>query len=543
MSMDYSDHEHIEEKTRSVPQGTEPPQTPTSHTEQSTQSDQKPDQAAQDAHQQIQDIAIQIGEDPARLKKHRDVSTVLERMKEGLTASVHISRPRFWSKLTLDDLGLSVGNTLAVSEAANTVLNTYFRLGRRSLLPKEYQDKLNLVETSARQCIAKHSFKSHWGSFVPLTLYPAWKEANAEVEAEFWRVRDEIVEHYEEIIDQVVEESRPLAEDAWRRVTLGTALNTQHDALSREVVEEIVAQLQAAEGKEHFVSNYLAAIRAAMPKQWDIKDGFSYEVERGVIPLPSLLARDMEHADRIYQERALQDAKTRAELEAIEAQRRAEMHRLTLQQQQEREELSRRLYAEQERQRLQLEMEQDVLRDARRQKERLVQEFYTGIVQQINALIAETTEQIQTSLEKHEGILHGRASVQLTNLIKRLEKFNFVRDKQIEDQLQRLRDVLPKPDEKERAAKGLARIDTTRITQVVRAIHEEAQHALIDLETQPQRRGKRDQPLSQEPVNLEARRTARAGATLTEMEHPDSQEQDDTNGGIQPPNRRQKRTL
>ncbi len=135
----------------------------TSHAEKTAQiAPQEEPQAPKDARQQIQDVAIQIGEDPATLIKRRDVTEVLERMKEGLTITVHISRPRFWSKLTLDDLGLAAGKTLATSEEANRVLNDYFRLGRRSFLPKEYQDKLNLVETSARQCIARYAFKSHW---------------------------------------------------------------------------------------------------------------------------------------------------------------------------------------------------------------------------------------------------------------------------------------------------------------------------------------------------------------------------------------------
>jgi hypothetical protein len=471
-------------------------------------------QAPKDAHQQIQDVAIQIGEDPASLKKRQDITQVLERMKEGLTITVHISRPRFWSKLTLDDLGLTAGNALATSEEANRVLNDYFRLGRRSLLPKEYQDKLNLVETSARQCITRYSFKSHWGAFVPLTMYPQWKEENARLEAEFWNVRDEIVQNYEAITEQVVEESRPLAEDAWKRVMLGTALN-QADTITREIIEDVVTRLQAGSGKERFVENYLSCIRAAMPRAWEMEDGFTYEVERAVVPLPSLLARDMEQADRVYQERALKDARTRAELEAIETQRRAEVEKLSLQQQMERERQYHQLRAERERQRLQVEMERDVLGDARRQKERLVTEFYTGIVQQVNTLIFQVTQNVLESLQENQGVIKGRVSVQLSNLVKQLRDLNFVEDEQIESQLQRLQAVLPTEDEKEKASKGLARINTTRMSQVIRAINEEAEHILIDLGTQPQARSRRRRPLSPpQPVSLDpVRRKARVDAS------------------------------
>jgi len=285
-----------------------------------------------------------------------------------------------------------------------------------------------------------------------------------------------------------------------------------------------------------------------MPHQWEIEDGFTYEVERTVIPLPSLLARDMEQADRIYQERALKDARTRAELEALEIQRRAEMEKLSQQQQQERwqqqqerERQYQQLRAERERQQQQLEMERDILDDARRQKERLVQEFYTSIVQQINTLTHSVTSNILDSLDEHGGIIRGRVSVQLSNLVKQLEQLNFVKDEHIESQLQRLRDVLPTEDEKEKASKGLARINTTRISQVVRKINEEAEHILIDLGAQPQSRNRRKQPFAA-PVSLDARRKARAGAALAlqqeEPEQPETAPEDTA-----PKRRRQKRTL
>ncbi|HYU74768.1 MAG TPA: hypothetical protein VEL31_19025, partial [Ktedonobacteraceae bacterium] len=312
------------------------------------------------------------------------------------------------------------------------------------------------------------------------------------------------------------------------------------------VIEEVIGRLRDGEDKERFVDNYLNCIRSAMPRKWEIEDDFSYEVERAVVPLPSLLARDMEQADRIYQERALKDAKTRAELEAIEAQRRVEMDKLSQQQQErwqqqmERDRKSQQLRAERERQQQQLEMERDVLDDARRQKERLVQQFYTGIMQQINTLVFQVTQNILDSLDEHGGIIRGRVSVQLSHLVKQLEQLNFVEDEQIESQLQRLRDVLPTEDEKEKASKGLARINTTRISQVVRTINQEAEKILIDLGAQPQTRKRRKQPLAQAPVSLNARRKARAGAALAlQQEEQEAAPPQDTT----PKRRRQKRTL
>jgi hypothetical protein len=75
--------------------------------------------------------------------------------------------------------------------------------------------------------------------------------------------------------------------------------------------------------------------------------------------------------------------------------------------------------------------------------------------------------------------------------------------------------VIPSEEESEKAKKGLARINTTRIAEVVRAIHEEASSIQIDLDTQPRTRSRRNRPLAQSPATLDVtRRKTRAGAAL-----------------------------
>ena len=118
-----------------------------------------------------------------------------------------------------------------------------------------------------------------------------------------------------------------------------------------------------------------------------------------------------------------------------------------------------------------------------------------------------------------------------------MEQFNFVQDRQIEDQLKRLREVLPSEDEQAKASKGLARIDTTRISQMVRAINGEAESLLIDLGAQPRVRSHRKSVLQagqSQPIVLDvARRKVRAGAVL---EEPSSEQGKET-----PPTRKRQR--
>src|SRR5439155_23387857 len=125
-------------------------------------------------------------------------------------------------------------------------------------------------------------------------------------------------------------------------------------------------------------------IRKAIRSKHEVEDSFSYAVERSIIPLPSLLAQDLEQADRLYADRAIRDAQVRAEIEKIEAERRLEQQRVWTEEQQEREKRYLALQAERDRIAQQQAMERDILEAARRDKEKLLRQFYTDVVGQIN---------------------------------------------------------------------------------------------------------------------------------------------------------------
>src|SRR6266566_2765877 len=429
----------------------------------------------------VRELAGRLGEESGQIVVHRDLSTLLDRMRDGVVVQLSISRPRFFKKLSLEDLGLKVNLDLATSEEALRVITDYFQLGRRSLLPREWQDRLANVENNARYCLKKHSLKSHWGAFIPVREYQRWKEENAEHEATFWKLREELLASYDTICEEVLADFRRLSEDSWRRVLLGSSIK-EPSTVERAVITQLLQRLHAEEGKDAFLDAYLVTIRHALPTRIEIEEAFSYHVEVGVIPLPSLLAQDIQQADHLYQERALRDARVRAELDALERQRQEEMRKLSAKEQEEREQRYLRLRAEQERLRLQQEMERDVLANARAEKERLMREFYSGIVTQINELIRDVTGNVLESLEEHDGILRGPVSNQLRNLIGQLERLNFMDDRALMQQIERIQSVIPSQAESEQARKGLARIDTSHMQRVVRQVHDAANEVLISLE-------------------------------------------------------------
>jgi predicted nuclease with TOPRIM domain len=435
-----------------------------------------------DTQSLIRELAERIGEASGQIVIHRDLSTLLERMKDGVVVQLSISRPRFFKKLSLEDLGLKIKEDLATSEEALRVIADYFHLGRRSLLPREWQDRLANAENSARYSLKRHSLKSHWGAFIPIGAYSRWKAENTEHKATFLKLREELLASYDTICEEVLADFRKLSEDSWRRVLLGSSIKAP-STVERKVIGQILQRLHAEEGKDAFIDAYLATVRHALPTRIEIEESFRYATEIGVIPLPSLLAQDIQHADSIYQERALRDARVRAELDALERQREVEMRKLSAKAQEEREQRYLRLRAEQERLRLRAEMERDVLANARAEKERLVREFYTDVVTQLNQLIRDVTGNVLESLEEHEGVLRGPVSNQLRNLVTQLDRLNFMDDATLMRQIERIRSAIPSRAESEQARKGLARIDTSQMQRVIRQVHDAANEVLISLET------------------------------------------------------------
>lgn len=499
-----SDLAKAQPKSRKSPKAKAPPSQSEANAD-DAEADFEPGSAPENVEQAVLEFARTLGEAPQNIRQRRDVMGVLELMGKGVTVALTIERPRFLASVAAQDLGLD-----NLSPAAQTVLKDYFRLGKRSLLPKSLQDELNSVESNARHTLERFAFKSHWGYFVPATAYAKWKEANAAWQSKFLALRDRVAAEYDKLMEEVVESYRPMAEDGWRRSLLKETLTARldHEAatgqeLSQAEYEALLARLKAGEGRAEAVEAYLGRIRQALPGGEEIAARFVYRVELGFIPLPSVLAKDVDTADRIYQQRVLVDAefqvelaRTRAEKDKAEAEVWAARlaHSAHLQEQRQVEQA--RSHSELARLRLQEEMERDVIEQARTQKKELVDNFFQGIVGQINTLIFEVCDNAASSMERNQGKLTGSVSMQLRNLLTQLEEWNFAGDTSVENQIARLRAALPPVvvaggagarggGGGKASAGAVARIDTARVGRVVGQLRREAEAVLIDLGHQP----------------------------------------------------------
>jgi hypothetical protein len=425
------------------------------------QSEQEPGEEEEEESQEERDetaaLAQQLEEKPENIAKRRDLLKVLDLMQKGVIVKLHIEMPSFQTRIKTEHLGLETG------EEAQGVLQDYFKLGKLGLLPKELHRQLNTAEQAARKNLYRRGFDSYWGIFVPVQHYKAWKEANSKCEQRFNQVKERILAEYPSLREEVLTIYRPMAEEAWRQSALRQLEQLRQHQPNLTQNDPKVQQI--LESKASYITRYLQQIEAAMPDQGELARQFVYEVRLERIPLPTELAREVETADRLYQQRALQDARHRAEQESI---------------------------------RLQAELEQDLRRSTKEQAQQLADEFFNGVVRQVNSLISEVCTSVLEGLNRN-GFLGGRSVVQLHNLLDQLKAYrDYLSDERLADQITRLQQALPKANsttaiesgngettKSSRTGKGKLRLDVQPLRRVLREIGEEAREVLLELEDEP----------------------------------------------------------
>jgi len=146
---------------------------------------------------------------------------------------------------------------------------------------------------------------------------------------------------------------------------------------------------------------------------------FYFNVELNYVPLPSLMAAETAEAERI--KLALWEEKHAAEVR--EAKRRAD-------------EAAARSAAEWK-EKLMRDMNRDVVNQARRQKEELVDGFLKDVVAQLRGLVYEATTDVLAAM-KQQGSLPPRSVAQLRNLVDRVKALNFYGDEDVEEMVNKI---------------------------------------------------------------------------------------------------------
>lgn len=421
-------------------------------------------------------IAEQIGVDPDQIKD-TDPRWV-QLMKEGVLVQLHIGRWRAKTRLTWADLGIEVG------EKEDEQLQEILNLGYKRLLPAKVLKELDAIESAARKWLEKKSFRTHWGFFVPVTAYEEWKEENETHITRYFEARDDLVRDYDEIIKQVVRGYRMAAAEAYNRLRL----------LSPDQISKFKSQ---AEFVDTFVNNVTAHIESAIV----IRESFYFNVELKYIPLPSLLAEDQAEAERIAGEAETNRLKVEAEQGLIRAEASAREAKIDV-------EVRMARSAAEHKDALMREMHQDVVKQARRQKEQLIDSFLQDVVVQLRDMVWKASTDVLGAITKHDR-LPPRSVVQLKHLIDQVQSLNFYGDTEINTMIDGIRPYLDKSAE----ARDLEQIagNLQNIATVVRA-------SLIGLGQTPRqtRDNLNDLGIPERPTQ-EMVRQARTGLGLAEV--------------------------
>lgn len=392
-------------------------------------------------------IAQALGIKPEEIKTRQ--ADWVNLMKQGVLVGLHLRRWRATTTLTADHLGLTFED-----QAEEEAFSKTMRLGQVYLLPKKYIDRLGSIDSAARKSVSKFSTQTYWGSFLTPESYLAWKTESDRYEAQYYEVRDEIGENWDQIVFEVADAHRANAKAAYRR-------EKAHEEMTGKS-SRVVAQYTEWE----FVGRYVDAILEAIPSREEVIDSFSYDVDLSYIPLPSLLAEDQAKADleleRSYNERRQMDAERR--------------------------------------------MREEVLRNYKNRMDELVVDHLRRMVGQLNDVLYQAANDVLSTTQNNDR-LHPRSVVQLRQAIDRVKMMNLLDYDDIEKMVNQAESILGVPADSR---------STDQVVSKLQDIATVTRSTLVNLGERPSR-AKRELSVSEVPA-IDDVRGARQRLGLAEVE-------------------------
>lgn len=319
-------------------------------------------------------LAEKLGLSPDKIKVV--VPNLTSLLKEGVVIELKIGRFRGKRKLMREDLGLEGMN----NEDWAAFENEYLSLGSKLLLPVEVRREGDRTERRGRALLEECSFKTDQGRFVPVTAFLRWEQENALIHEEYLRLRDDLLERYDEIREQVLRDYERAAEKLYRR---------------------LASSLPALTTEQGFVENFVQRIADDYPSPGDIEMSWRYEENIFYFPLPSGMEREVLESERL-----------RIDREALK------------QEEQTRLEVARRMGAE-------------VARRSEAKREEIIDGFLKGVAGQLRSLVYDTVSSALGTFQRR-GKFSEHAAERLGKMISRIKSLNFYGDADVEDQITKL---------------------------------------------------------------------------------------------------------
>lgn len=144
--------------------------------------------------------------------------------------------------------------------------NSHISMGNLTIIPKEYESKLNQLDSRARRLVQNISIN---GSYVPLAAYSELRDDFEEIRKQYLSVIDEVADQWEDLRSSFIEGLRETVEARGRRKMQKT---------DRErLVNSIIAAIPTAE--QYRSSGYLRLEVRAFPTTGVTTDGLSPDLE------------------------------------------------------------------------------------------------------------------------------------------------------------------------------------------------------------------------------------------------------------------------
>lgn len=371
--------------------------------------------------------------------------TATKYIDQGYIYTPHVGRTRFTVKMRPEDVGLDPKNP-----AHAEFIEKYSVLGSKLLLPAEMLRRLDQIEQKIRRTIdEKYGIPTKIGAFVPFKNVKPMKEELKKLEQEYYAVRDEIVDNYEELKKQTEEFYKKFAVEAYRLV--------KKDPSYRPTDEE--------------VKKFVDATMAYFPTAEEIYSSFYVEIEADLVATTEFLTSQQERLELIRERAALY----RREIELIEKE-------LTEDERVQAEREKNRLLIEKERKKVELQKlktEEDAIREALEQKKKQyakdLEETFADISGAIHGIIYDTLTRVNEALKTH-GTLRPADTKSLSNLIEKVRTLMFTDDPDVKGWLLKIESIVETPPQKR---------DPEDIRMAVETIREQAGRIILSLGRAP----------------------------------------------------------
>jgi hypothetical protein len=159
-------------------------------------------------------------------------------IKRGVIVKVEIKYWRARKTLSESEIGINMNEKFW-----GKFSKEYISLGTKALLPRDVLGKIKAFENVSRKNLKDNSFETVWGHFVPCTMFFDWKQKNNELEEEFKKIIEEIVEKYDESTEKVIQEYSNFCKNLWDSGNVNRETWSDYDSFKSSFLTKIKSEI------------------------------------------------------------------------------------------------------------------------------------------------------------------------------------------------------------------------------------------------------------------------------------------------------------